>query len=130
MQQRGEQTTIALLGANTVVSNALALLLRGAGYDVRLLSEEEPFAGAEEIFDGVKALLLAPGLGSTARNAYLDLSRSTPITARIPVIDLSAAIEEVLDDGGGPIPVAWPSPIALLVREIEAVLVPAPSGEA
>lgn len=130
MGQREEPTTIALLGANTVVSNALALLLRGTGYDVRILSEEVPSASAEEIFDGVKALLLAPGLGSAARNAFLDLSSSTPKTARIPIIDLSAAMEEGLDDGGGPIPVAWPSPIALLVREIEAVLVPAPSGEA
>ncbi len=129
MGQREEPTTIALLGANTVVSNALALLLRGAGYDVRLLSEKEPFKGAEEIFDGMKTLLLAPGLGSAAREAFLDLSRRTPETARIPVIDLSASVEEVLD-GEGPILVAWPTPIALLIREIEAVLVPAPSDEA
>jgi len=32
-----EKTTIALLGTDTVVGNALSLLLQGAGYEIRMV---------------------------------------------------------------------------------------------
>ena len=54
-------TTIAILGSDTVVESAPALLRRGKGYDDTRHFEEDPTGFVEELLDGVDLLLLAPG---------------------------------------------------------------------
>ena len=120
-------TTIAILGGNPVVANALALLLDVSGYDTKIL-KESPTALAGGVLDDVDLLLLAPGLSNGSREALLSAVRVNPKTAYMPVFTLSAAMGEVLDDESHVL-VAWPSRIEELVRQIEAVLAPATSAE-
>ncbi len=54
-----EETTIAFLGTDTVVSRALSLLLQGAGYEIRML-EAPPTGLPEELMEGVDLLLISP----------------------------------------------------------------------
>ncbi len=107
-----EPTAIAILGGKAVVGNALSLLLRGAGYDIRLI--ERDLAGlADGLLDGVDVLLLAPGLSNGVREALLSVVSGNPKTAQIPVLTLSSAIGdvgEVLDEESGTPLVRWPSP--------------------
>jgi hypothetical protein len=124
---RNSTTTIAILGSHTAVDQALTLLLKGAGYDTRLI-ERDRASLANGLLDGVDVLLLAPGLSIRGRNALLSIVRGNPKTQTMPVLKLSSAIGEVLDDESS-VPVAWPSPIEELVQHIETVLAPARSEE-
>jgi len=120
-------TTIAILGADTVVENALALLLGGAGYDTKVLDLEEPSASAanaEEQLAGVDLLLLTPSLREETQEGFL---RAIEATAGVPVLTLSTAPQDELNDRTGMVP--WPTPLEDLTRAIEAALVSAPSGE-
>ena len=120
MRQRQEPTTIAILGGNTIVGSALALLLGGVGYDAKTL-EESPTGAPEDVLDGVDLLLVSPGLSDGPREAFLGAMRGSPKTAKIPVLTLfSAVMGEGLDDGSAP--AAWPNKIENLAHEIEAAL--------
>ena len=120
-------TNIAILGGNTVVGQALTLLLRSAGYDTKVI--EGPAADlADGLLDGVDVLLLAPGLSTRARETLLSVVRGNPNTTATPVLVLSAAVGEVLDNESGVL-VPWPSSIERLAQCIEGALNPAPSGE-
>jgi DNA-binding response OmpR family regulator len=122
-----QPTTIAILDANMVVGEALALLLKGEGYDTRLI-ERDRASLANGLLDGVDVLLLAPDLSIRGRNALLSIVRGNPKTQTMPVLTLTPAIGEVLDDESS-VPVAWPSPIEELVRQIEVALATATSEE-
>jgi DNA-binding response OmpR family regulator len=122
-------TVVAVLGANPVVNNALALLLSGAGYDTRRIERDMPGL-ANGLLEGVDLLLLTPGISNGPREGILSVVRDNPTTAQMPVLTLSSAIGEALGDEGGQVVVAWPSSIVELVRQIEAVLAPATSEEA
>lgn len=118
-------TTIAILGGDAVVVSALELLLRGVGYDTRLL--EESFAGnAGEQLEGVDVLLLAPDLSDEHKEFFLEAVRADSVTAHIPVLTLSTAVKEVLNPRTGAVP--WPSRLEDLRQAIESALAPAPSG--
>ena len=120
-------TVIAVLGTNSVVNNALALLLSGAGYDTRRIERDLPGL-ANGLLEGVDLLLLAPGISNGPREDILGVVRDNPTTAHTPVLTLSSAIAETPSDEGGPV-VGWPIPIEELVRRIETVLGPATSEE-
>ena len=66
-------TTIAVLGADTVVENALfSLLLGGAGYSTKVLEEPSaPAANAEERRASVDLLLLTPSLREETQEGFL-----------------------------------------------------------
>jgi hypothetical protein len=118
-------TTIAILGADTVVENALSLLLGGAGYDTRVLEEPSaPAANAEEQLAGVDLLLLTPSLREEDEEGFLRAIAA----AGVPVLTLSTAPQDELNDRAGMVP--WPTPLEDLERAIEAALVSAPGGEA
>jgi hypothetical protein len=118
--QDGSPTTIALLGGNSLVGQALSLLLRGAGYDTRVL-EAPPTGRIEYLLGGVDLLLICPGLGAARREESLALLREPGERMPIPVLELSTAIEEeLLSEEVGIVP--WPSDIDGLAREIEAPL--------
>jgi hypothetical protein len=106
-----------------LVDNALVLLLRGSGYDVRILpasSLNEPRA-----LEGIRLLLLTPP-GSTLsplqREGLLTALRDTMRDARIPVLELTTSStktrEEARDASWHMVP--WPCRIEELEQRIEA----------
>jgi hypothetical protein len=122
-------TTIAILGADAVVENALALLLGVAGYSTKVL-EEPPAsaANAEEQLAGVDLLLLPPSLREETQEGFLKAIEAPPAaTAGIPVLTLSTATRDELNGRTGMVP--WPTPLENLRLAIEDALAPAPSSE-
>ena len=117
-----EPKTVAILGSDTVVENALALLLGGAGYSVRILSE--PSAASAGHLEGVDLVLLAPALGEEDREAFLKAIEAAPAAGDVRVLALSTARKEELDGRTGVVP--WPIPLEGLGRAIEAALAPVP----
>lgn len=125
-------TTVAILGGGAVVGRALALLLRGAGYDAEFV-EAHPTGPAQETLDGVDVVLLfrAPGTSAGPWESFLGLARSAPETARTSVLTLTTSPAEALANvraSAGSVVVAWPCRIEALAREIEAALASARSG--
>ncbi len=115
-------TTIAILGADTVVENALSLLLGGAGYSPKIL-EDPSAANAEEQLVGVDLLLLTPSLSEETQEGFLRAIEA----AGVPVLTLSTAPQDELNGRAGMVP--WPTPLENLRLAIEAALVSVPSGE-
>ncbi len=113
MRQRHEPTAAAIPGGNTIVGSAPALLLGGVGYDAKTLGES-PAGLPEDLLDGVDLLLVAPGPRDGPREAFPGATRSTPETAKMPVLALFSAVTgEGLDDGSAAT-TTWPSRIGKL----------------
>ncbi len=123
MPHHHRPTTIAILGADTVVENALSLLLAGAGYSTKVL-EDPSAANAEEQLVGVDLLLLTPSLREEAQEGFLKAIDAAP-AAGVPVLTLSTAPQRELNDRTGMVP--WPTPLENLRLAIETAL--APSSE-
>ena len=120
--QHDQTTTIAILGADTVVGRALCALLEGSGYRTTPL-DSYPTGIVDELLDGADLLLLAPRLGEGAREPFLGaMGKSAPQTADMPVILLSTTLEEGLPEKEGVLRVPWPCETKALVERIEATL--------
>jgi hypothetical protein len=122
--QRPDQpaTTIAILGADTVVGRALCALLEGSGYRSTPL-DSYPTGVVDDLLDGADLLLLAPRLDKGAREAFLGaMGKSAPQRADVPVIALTTALEEGLPEKEGVLRVPWPCETKALVERIEATL--------
>ena len=92
MPHHHRPTTIALLGADAVVENALSLLLGGASYDTKVLEEPSAFAAdAEEQLAGVDLLLLTPSLREETQESFLKAIEAAPAASGVPVLTLSTA---------------------------------------
>ena len=118
--QHHQPTTIAILGPDTMVEAILVRLLHKEGYAVRSLGAY-PAGVVEELLDGADLLLLAPGLDSDVRRAFLETMRSAPGTAAIPVLPLTSALKlAMLDELSANAP--WRSLFDELVGQIGAVL--------
>ncbi len=142
-EQPTTTTVVAILGANTVVENALAQLLTGEGYATRVLKtfplvvgealveEEMPLGG------GADLVILTPSLSTSECDAFLAARRRTtphrttppPPSSPIPVIVLCspmkeapALLEEEEEEEEAVRSVPWPTSRERLVREIEDVL--------
>jgi hypothetical protein len=123
-------TTVAILGADTVVGLALCALLESSGYETRPL-DAYPTGVVDELLEGADLLLLVPRLDEGVREAFLGaMGKSTPQKADIPVIALSTttATEEELPEKEGVIRVPWPCKTKVLVDHIEAGLVDVPAA--
>jgi hypothetical protein len=115
-------TTIAILGADTVVGSALCALLEGSGYLTTPL-DSYPTGVVDDLLDGADLLLIAPRLDEGAREAFLGaMGKSTPQRADMPVIALSTTLEEHLPEKEGVLRVPWPCETKALVERIEAAL--------
>jgi hypothetical protein len=115
-------STIAILGADTVVGHALCALLEGSGYDTIPL-EAYPTGVVDELLDDSDLLLIAPRLDEDVRQAFLGaMGKSAPQRADVSVIVLSTALEEGLPEKEGVIRVPWPCETQALVERIEAAL--------
>ena len=120
MQHPEPTTTVAILGADTLAEDILAKLLRGEGYDTRLL-EAQPTGLVDQWLSGADVLLLTPGLNDDVRRSFLETMRSVPKAASIPLIPLSATFEEALLDELA-VEVSWRQQLDRLVHQIEAAL--------
>jgi hypothetical protein len=118
-----QPTTIAILGADTVVGRALSVLLEGSGYNTRLL-DAYPTGIVDELLEGADLLLLAPRLDEGVREAFLGaMGKSAPQPKNLPVISLSTTTTmESTRREEGVLSVPWPSPIEDLVGRIETAL--------
>jgi hypothetical protein len=122
-------TTIAILGADTVVGSALCALLGGHGYRITPI-DAHPTGVADELLEGADLLLLAPRLDESAHEAFLGaMGRSETRTAGMPVIALRTGLEEA-QPGEGVLIVPWPCETRVLVERIEAALLGAPAAPA
>ncbi len=139
--RRSSTTTVAILGANAVVENALAQLLEGEGYSTRVLKtslmaealvkKEMPLVGG-----AVDLVVLAPSLSTSECAAFLADRRrrttpqSTTITTTtssppIPVIVLCSPMKKApppLEEEQAVKSMPWPTSRERLVREIKDVL--------
>ena len=115
-------TTIAILGADTVVGSALCALLEDSGYSTTPI-DSYPTGVVDELLEGADLLLIAPRLDEDARAAFLGaMGKSTPQRADMPVIALSTTLEEHLPEKEGVLRVPWPCETKALVQRIEAAL--------
>ncbi len=113
-------TTVAILGTDALAEGILAQLLHKEGYATKILGAY-PTGVVDELLDGVDLLLLAPGLDSDVRRAFLETMRSTPKTAAMPVLPISPALKlALLDELAGSAP--WRSLFEELVGQIGAAL--------
>jgi CheY-like chemotaxis protein len=122
-------TTIAILGANTLLERVLAQLLEGFGYSVSLLKSSPKEVVDEQQPGGVDLVVLSPNLTSGACDAILGALRSTSHRRRttqtsspIPVIVLCTTAKEapLVEEAVRIVP--WPVPLEHLAGEIEAFL--------
>jgi hypothetical protein len=128
VQQHPHPTTIAILGADTVVGRALCALLEGSGYQTRPL-DAYPTGIVDELLEGADLLLLAPRLDEGVREAFVGtMGKSTPQKAEMPVIALSTIVEEDLPEKEGVLSVPWPCETRVLVDQIEAALLDVPAA--
>ena len=124
MQRHHDQggTTIAILGADTVVGSALRALLEDSGYRTTPIGSH-PTGVVDDLLDDADLLLLAPRLDEDVRKAFLGaMGKSVPQRVDVPVIALSTAVEEGLPEKEGVIGVPWPCETKVLVERIEAAL--------
>jgi FixJ family two-component response regulator len=124
VQRHHEQptTTVAILGADTVVGRALCALLESNGYRTTPIASYTTGV-VDDLLEGAHLLLLAPRLDPGVREAFLaGMGKSTPQRAHIPVIALTTAVEEDLPEKEGVISVPWPCETKVLVERIEAAL--------
>ena len=132
---REQPKTIAILGANALVENALAQLLAGEGYSTRVLktsSMAEALVGERAPAGGVDLVVLAPSLSTTECEAFLAARRTSPQgttttkSSPTPVLVLRSPTEEapaVLEEDDEAVrSVPWPTMRERLVREIKEAL--------
>lgn len=116
---RHSTTTVAILGINLLAARALALLLEGVEYSVRVI--KEPVAGKPgDLLEGVHLVLMLPPTDGGRREAFLNLMSNTPETSSIPVLMLGTETEGA--HRGQVRHVAWPCLTETLRREIETAL--------
>ncbi len=113
-------TTVAILGRDRVVGQALELLLRGADYDARFLGE--PLRdGLVELLDGAQILLFGPTLSAERREDLLDGLKAEPETENIPILELMTTLGGARNGHHGR-HVMWPCKTEELVSHIKEML--------
>jgi response regulator RpfG family c-di-GMP phosphodiesterase len=134
VREHPQPTTIAILGSDTLVENALSQLLEGEGYATRVLKTfpmGEAAKGEQETpLGGVDLVVLAPSLPTSECEAFLAARRATShrrrtATSPIPVIVLCSPMKEappLLEEEEAARSVSWPTTPERLVGEIEAAL--------
>ena len=124
-------TTIAILGANTVVGRPLCALLEGSGYNTTPI-DAYPTGVVDELLEGADLLLIAPRLNSGVREAFVGaMGKGAPQRASMPVIALTTATDtEDLSEKERVISVPWPCETKALVECIEAALNVRPASAA
>ncbi len=116
--------TVAILARDMVAGQALELLLQNAGYNTRFIVETDIDKLAEAL-DGVRLVILAPTLSAKCRESFLNIMRSTPATAEIPVLELITTFNGARAEHENYL--SWPCRIEDLEEKIEAALLSGPA---
>lgn len=114
-----DRPEVAVFNGDSIVREALEVLLQSAGYRTRFLREA---AGDElgELLAGSRLLLVAPDLSAGRRQALMDSLTSPSSAAKIPILELvSEGVEPSLQ---GARVVLWPCSIEQLRRAIAVAL--------
>lgn len=109
---------VVVVGGDTVVGNALQLLLRGSGYDARF--EVAPSLDTKRAFRGAGLILLAPGLDEWGRRAVLSSVDASRDHGALPILELVSVTARRPGEDHALLP--WPCRTEDLEREIDAVL--------
>jgi len=119
-----ENTTIAIVGTDTMVGWAILLLLQGeAGRGLRDQDGgSPPPSSLEDLMEGVDLLLIPPDLVHSRCEESLAALRGKRQRIGVPVLSLSSAVKEGLLHEEEVRIVPWPITIGELAREIEGVL--------
>jgi hypothetical protein len=117
-----EKTTIAILGTDTAVGQAILLLLREEGYEIRMV--EAPRAGLPvDLIEGVDLLLIPPDFVHRRCEESLAALRGKRESMDVPVLSLTAVKEGLLHEEEGEVRVVpWPINIEELALENEGTL--------
>lgn len=114
--------TVAILGGDPVVGNALELLLHTAGYNTRFLSDISPGTTNPQLA-GVQLVLIAPGGSGERRKKLISLISSTPETAKTPILQLVSSGDTTSRHGDY---LLWPCRLEELKQKIDAALLTTP----
>jgi hypothetical protein len=113
------QAKVAILGGDPVMGEALEVLLQGAGYLARFLSEPD-VAQLSALLADSQLLLIAPVVSAERRRVLLDVI-TRPDMGRIPILELLPANGGERSVQGRPI-LPWPCPTEELKQAIDATL--------
>ena len=111
-------TVIVVVGGDSIVGHALALLLRGSGYDATF--EEIGVFDAGRAVRKAGLVLLAPGLEEWHRDAVLSSVVAACQDGDLTILELVPAASS--RPGEGHAIISWPCRPEDLEREIEAAL--------
>lgn len=109
---------VVVVGGDSIVGHALALLLRGSGYDARF--EALRTFDARRVLRETGVVLLAPGLNEWGQTAGPAAVVAACHDGGLPVLELVPATVSRSGEGHALIP--WPCRPEDLEREIEAAL--------
>ena len=123
---------------DSVVGQALVLLLRNCGYEANLLppsplDQHLPLQGSGSSSSSSSSSLLlitpTPQLSLKKRRAFLSALRNTPERATMPVLELRMIGEEAQEEEQSAIRedsswhyVSWPCRIEVLAKRVEALI--------
>ena len=116
-----EKPTIAILGTDTAVGQAISLLLREEGYEIRKVDASQS-GPPDDLMEGVDLLLIPPDLIHRRCEESLAALRERHERIGVPVLSLTAVKEGLLHDEGEVRVVPWPITIEELARDIEGAL--------
>ena len=119
MRQVNAPITVAILSGDPIIAQVLELLLQGADYRTRLVTEI-PSNDPSGYLDEAQILLLVPGLNPRLRGAVLSTIGSTTATVKMPILELVTAFQS--GQGRQEHHVPWPCRTEELKRRIENAL--------
>jgi hypothetical protein len=110
---------VVVVGEDAVTGRALEVMLQGAGYPARFLSDvtaDEP----GELLADFQLLVVAPDMSTDRRKSLLSIMRDLAMPTNIPILELLPVDREELIQGGGAL--LWPCSTEELKRAIDSAL--------
>ena len=118
-QKTTPQTTVAIVGKDPIIGQALEALLQTAGFCTRFVNYPVTDYSRNKCADA-HIVLLMPELSDISREWFLISEVSAATTTDIPILELVSEPDENQSLNGRQ--VRWPCRLEQLRREIEAAL--------
>lgn len=113
------QITVAIVGEDPLIGQALESLLQAAGYGTRFVTYPVTDESCNVVADA-HVVLLMPGLRNISRKGCLISKVSTAAATNIPILELISEPDE--SPSLRTRPVRWPCRLQQLRQEIDATL--------